>query len=213
MVQTNEDAAQGEIEAVVFDVGRVIVQWDLRYLFEKLIDDPEELDFVLSNVITEAWHFEHDAGRPLAEMVAERKAIFPAHGGLIDAYTARFLETIPGRIPGTADLIESLAEGGIPLYAITNFGAEFWAQFFPTEPLLTRFRDIVVSGSEKIVKPNPAIFQLAEDRFGHRSGAMLFIDDNQANIDAARDLGWQVHHFSNAEQLAIDLRNRGLVKA
>ena len=76
------------IEAVVFDVGRVLFQWELRALFEKLIADPAELDFVLAEVITEQWHFEHDAGRPLAEMVPERKALFPAHAQLIEACAA-----------------------------------------------------------------------------------------------------------------------------
>ena len=81
------------ISAVVFDVGRVIVQWDLRCLFVKLINDPAELDWFLANVVTEQWHFQHDAGRPLAEMVPERIAEFPSYASQIEAYTTRFNET------------------------------------------------------------------------------------------------------------------------
>ncbi|MXP15528.1 HAD-IA family hydrolase [Altererythrobacter confluentis] len=199
------------VQAVVFDVGRVIVQWDLRCLFAKLIPDQQELDWFVANVVTEEWHFQHDAGRPLADMVPERKAQFPDYAVLIDAYAERFLETIPGPVAGTAALIDGLAEAGQPLFAITNFGAEFWEMFRPTEPVLDHFQDIVVSGKEKLAKPDPAIFQLAQARFGHAPAQMLFIDDNLANITAARREGWQVHHFENAAVLETDLRARGLI--
>lgn len=200
-----------KIGAVVFDVGRVIVHWDLRNLFAKLIDDREELDWFLENVVSEEWHFQHDAGRPLAEMVPERKAEFPDYAHLIDAYAERFLETIPGPVEGTASLIEGLFARGIPLFAITNFGAEFWEMFRPTQPVLDLFEDIVVSGVEKLSKPDPAIFTLAAERFGHAPGAMLFIDDNAANIASAHRLGWQVHHFRHARGLQQDLEARGLI--
>ena len=204
-------AVEAPVEAVVFDVGRVIVQWDLRHLFARLIDDPVELDWFCANVVTEEWHFEHDAGRPLAEMVLERKAQFPEHAHLIDAYANRFLDTIPGPVEGTAGLIERLAAKDVPLFAITNFGAEFWQEFRPTEPLFDHFRDIVVSGEERLVKPDPAIFELAERRFGYRAGSMLFIDDNAANIDAAARLGWQTHHFTGAARLETELSKLGLI--
>lgn len=199
------------VEAVVFDVGRVIVQWNLRYLFERLIDDPEELEWFCTNVVTEEWHFQHDAGRPLDEMVPERKAQFPDHAHFIEAYRNRFLETVPGPVPGTIELIEQLAGRGHPLFAITNFGAEFWEQFRPTQPVLAHFRDIVVSGAEKLAKPDPAIFELAAERFGFAPEAMLFIDDNAANVAAASALGWHVHHFHSAEGLAADLSSRNLI--
>ena len=199
------------IEAVVFDVGRVLVQWDLRCLFAKLIDDPDELEWFVANVITEEWHFQHDQGRPLAAMVPERIAEFPAYARHIEAYATRFNETVPGAVPGSIELVETLHASGIPLFAITNFGAEFWAQFRPTQPVFERFRNIVISGVEKIAKPDPAIFELSARRFGHAPGAMLFIDDNAANVDAARACGWQTHHFRDAAGLAADLRERGLI--
>ncbi|XUU61044.1 HAD family hydrolase [Erythrobacter sp. HA6-11] len=202
---------QQEIKAVVFDVGRVIVQWQMRALFEKLIEDEAELDWFLKYVVTEEWHFEHDAGRPLGDMLPERKALFPDYADLIDAYAARFLETVPGPVPGTADLIERLAERGIPLFAITNFGAEFWDMFRPTQPVLEHFGDIVVSGVEKMAKPDPAIFNLAAKRFNYAPQNMLFIDDNAANITAASALNWNVHHFHGAEGLERDLTSRGLI--
>lgn len=191
-------------DAVVFDVGRVLFEWDLRHLFAKLIEDAAELDWFLANVVTEQWHFEHDAGRPLAEMVPERIARFPGHAHLIEAYAVRFNETIPGPVPGSLEIVAGLARRGVPLFAITNFGAEFWDQFRPSQPVFDLFTDIVVSGVEKIAKPDPRIFELAGLRFGHSPNQMLFIDDNAANIAAAAASGWQVHHFSDAGTLARD---------
>lgn len=200
-----------DVKAVVFDVGRVIVEWDLRALFAQLIVEPERLDWFLSNVVTEDWHFQHDAGVPLDDMVPALVTRHPAWAQEIEAYRGRFLETIPGPVPGTAALIERLAAEGVPLYAITNFGAEFWAQFRPTCAILDHMNAIVVSGIEKLAKPDPAIFELAARRFGHSPAHMLFIDDNAANIAAADALGWQTHFFSNAGHLEADLAGRGLI--
>ncbi|WP_067737405.1 HAD family hydrolase [Novosphingobium naphthalenivorans] len=199
------------IDAVVFDVGRVLVQWDMRLLFAKLIDDPERLDWFCGTVVTEEWHAQHDAGRDLAEMLAERKAQFPGHDELIDAYATRFLETIPGNVPGSHEIVRELAQRQVPLFAITNFASSFWREFRATEPLFDLFGDIVVSGDEKLAKPDPRIFDLAARRFGREPGSMLFIDDNAANIASARALGWQVHHFHDAEALRADLASRQLL--
>ncbi|AKH42748.1 2-haloacid dehalogenase [Altererythrobacter atlanticus] len=198
-------------EAVVFDIGRVLIEWDLRHLFEKLIPDREELDWFLDNVVTEEWHFQHDAGRPLAEMVPERQAQFPRYAPLIEAYATRFLETIAGLVPGTHLLVDRLADRGVPVFALTNFGADFWQMFRPTQPVLDRFGDIVVSGVEKCAKPEQAIYEIAEQRFGLLPQQIFFADDNAANIAAARARGWHAHHFTNAENLAEDLVRRGLL--
>ena len=199
------------IEAVVFDIGRVLVEWDLRILFRQLLADETEVEWVYRNVVTEAWHGQHDAGRPIAEMVAERILEFPQYAPVIEAYAARFNETIPGPVPGTSELVEQLHDLGLPLYAITNFGADTWAAFRPTFPLLDRFKDIVVSGLEKLAKPDPAIYALAARRFGRDPGTMLFIDDSRPNVISARDCGWHAHHFTSAINLAADLRTYGLL--
>ena len=141
------------IQAVVFDVGRVLYQWRLGHLFEKIVTDPARLATVLDEVVTEEWHFEHDRGTPLARMVPERIALYPDYETEIRAYAARFNETIPGPVPGSLALVERLDKRGVPLFAITNFGAEFWAGFRPTAPIFDRFRDIVVSGEEKLSGP------------------------------------------------------------
>ena len=144
-------------------------------------------------------------------MVAERVALFPEHAPLIADWFNRFNESIPGPVPGSLELVEALHANGVPLYAITNFGADTWAGFRPTAPVFDKFRDIVVSGVEKLAKPDCAIFELAAHRFGHAPGAMLFVDDVLANVEAARECGWQAHHFTSAAGLEAELRARGLL--
>jgi 2-haloacid dehalogenase len=197
--------------AVVFDIGRVLFEWQLRHLYAKLIADPSELDWFLGHVVTEEWHFQTDAGRPLAEMVAELKARHPARTALIDAYAERFLETIPAPVPGMHELVHKLASRGVPLYALTNFGAEFWARFRPTQAIFTLFEDIVVSGVERVAKPDPEIYAIAEGRFGVPPQLLFFVDDNAANAAAAVARGWHAHVFTGAAAFEAQLSARGLL--
>ncbi len=201
-----------KITTVVFDVGKVLFKWDLRYLFAKLIDDKKELEYFVSNVVTPKWHFQHDAGRPLGEMTAERTAEFPQYAALINAYATRFNETIPGPIEGSLEIVSELAARGVPLFAITNFGAEFWDGFRPTQPIFDHFGDIIVSGVEKLVKPDPAIYALALRRFGLQPGEAIFIDDNLDNVVSARANGFAAHHFEEAQSLRIELNDLGLLE-
>lgn len=198
-------------QSVIFDVGKVLFDWDLRHLFAKLIDDPAELEWFVTHVVTAEWHFQHDAGRPLAEMVPERKAEFPAHGALIDAYATRFNETIPGPVPGSLDLVARLDAAGAPLFAITNFGHEFWQAFRPTQPVFDRFRDIIVSGTERLTKPDAAIYALAIERFGIDPAGALFVDDNAANVAGAEAAGIAAHLFRDAAGLEAELAARGFL--
>jgi 2-haloacid dehalogenase len=200
-----------KITTVVFDVGRVLFEWDLRYLFAKLIDDPKELELFLANVVTPDWHFQHDAGRTPGEIVAERTIQFPGHDKLFNAYLTRFNESIPGPVPGSMEIVSELAERGIPLFAITNFGHEFWEAFRPTQPIFDLFVDIIVSGTEKMVKPDPAIYALALRRFGLQPGEAIFIDDNLDNVLSARANGFVAHHFTDAPTLRAELAEYGLV--
>ncbi|MDP4873170.1 MAG: HAD family phosphatase [Sphingorhabdus sp.] len=194
-----------KITTVVFDVGKVLFEWDLRYLFAKLIADRDELEFFVTQVVTPEWHFQHDAGRALDDMVAERITEFPEYAKLIAVYANRFNETIPGPVTGSLEIVQELAESGVPLFAITNFGAEFWEGFRPTQPIFDLFQDIIVSGVEKLVKPDPAIYALALQRFGIRPGQAIFIDDNHANVISARENGFATHHFRDAASLRAEL--------
>ena len=189
------------LAAVVFDIGNVLYRWDIRALYAKLIPDPARLDWFCREVVTPAWHFQHDAGRSHRETVPELIAQFPEERDLIEAYAPRWLETIPGPVEGMLELVEELAARSVPLYAITNFSAEFWGMFRPTAPVFDHFRDVIVSGAERMMKPDPAIYELAVARFGHPAGTMLFIDDRHENVAAAEACGFQAMLFEDAPRL------------
>jgi 2-haloacid dehalogenase len=200
------------VDAVVWDIGRVLVEWDFPRIWRDVIPDAAAHADFTSRVVSEAWHYRHDCGESMADMVAAKIAEFPQHAALIERYRTHWLESVPAPIDGTHPLVERLARRGVPQYAITNFGAEAFAMFRPTFPILDHMIDIVVSGREGLVKPDAAIFALAAARFGRDAARMLFIDDSAANIAAARALGWQVHHFTgDARALQTDLERRGLI--
>lgn len=198
--------------AVIFDVGRVLYDWDPRILYRRLIADDRALDAFVRDVVTTEWHFQHDAGRDFADTSAELVALYPQHRDLIAAWGPRFGESIGDPIPGMHELVAELDSAGVPLFAITNFSHEFWPPFRAREAVLfDRFRDVVVSGKEKLVKPDPAIYALALARFGLKPGDAVFIDDNRANVDAAAALGIHALHFTDEVALRPQLRALGLL--
>ncbi len=154
---------------------------------------------------------QHDLGRPSAETTAELIALHPGERNLIEAYVPRWLETIPGPVPGMIELVEELAAAGVPLFAITNFSDEFWRMFMPTAQVFRHFRDIVVSGAERVIKPDPAIYRLALKRFGLAKGEGLFVDDREENVGGAEAEGFAGHHFGDAATLRAELERLALL--
>lgn len=198
-------------KAVIFDVGRVLFHWQLRSLFEKLIEDESELDWFLSNVITEEWHFQHDQGVSLGELLPARIARYPDHALLIAAYAARFNETAADPVEGVHPLVRRLHGRGVPLLCLTNFGDELFRQFRAVNPIFDLFQDIIVSGAEKIAKPDPRIYEITERRAGLPGDALFFTDDNPANVEAARARGWDAHVFTDAASLEAQLTASGFL--
>lgn len=200
--------------AVIFDIGRVLYRWDPRHLYERLIPEAGALDAFLRDVVTTEWHYQHDAGRDFADTSAELIAQHPHHRALIEAWGPSFLDTIPGPVEGMPELVDDLHARGVPLYAITNFSHEFWPPFCAREAaMFDPFRDIVVSGEERLVKPDPAIYARALDRFGLRAQEAVFVDDNEANVAAAAAIGLHALHFTGEPQLRRELAGLGLSTA
>ncbi|GGO98574.1 HAD family hydrolase [Stakelama pacifica] len=189
----------GRAKAVIFDIGNVLFHWDPRYLYERLIDDDRALDAFVRDVVTQEWHFQHDAGRDFAETSAELAALYPQHADLIAAWGPRFNESISGPVPGMHEIVAELDSAGVPIFGITNFSHEFWPPFRAEwESVFAPFRDVVVSGEERLVKPDPAIYRLALDRFGLEPQDAVFVDDNPNNVAAAAALGIDAVQFTDA---------------
>lgn len=198
--------------AVIFDVGNVLFDWNPRFLYERLIGDGQTLDAFLSQVATREWHFQHDAGRPFAETSAELAALHPEYAEWIALWGPRFNDQVPGPLPGMVALVEELDAAGVPLFAITNFSAEFWPPFRAQwAGVFDRFRDILVSGEVRLVKPDPAIYRMALDRFGLAPHDAVFVDDNRANVDAAAALGIHAVLFDGADRFRAQLVGHGLL--
>jgi 2-haloacid dehalogenase len=198
--------------AVIFDVGNVLYGWDPdSFLVRQIADDDARMRFV-DDVGLWQWHETLDGGRPYAEAAAELSERFPEYAHLIAAWSDRFGETITGPVAGVHAIVEELDRRGVPLFAITNFSADFWAPFYERErPFFRRFRDIVVSGEVKLLKPDPAIYYLALDRFRLRPTDVLFIDDRIINVEAAEAVGMRAHLFTTAEDLRERLKAEGLL--
>ncbi|WP_239987552.1 HAD family hydrolase [Sphingosinithalassobacter portus] len=198
--------------AVIFDVGNVLYRWEPRALYERLIDSDQALDAFLENVCTKEWHFQHDAGRDFADTSAELSAQYPQHADLIAAWGPRFNETLPGPVPGMPQIVADLDAAGVPIFGITNFSHEFWPPFRAREAaLFAPFRDIVVSGDEKMVKPDPAIYALALERFGLAGPDAVFVDDSPPNVDAARAAGIHAVLFTDSSDFRAELVRLGLL--
>src|SRR4051812_2639183 len=199
-------------KAVIFDVGNVLYGWDPdAFLVRQITDDEARLRFI-EDVDLYAWHETLDGGRPFAEAEAELNEKFPQYAALIAAWSDRFGETISGPVPGVHAIVEALDARGVPLFAITNFSADFWPPFLAKErAFFDRFRDIVVSGEVKMLKPDPAIYWLALDRFRVKPAEALFVDDREINVEGALAVGMAAHLFTDAADLRARLESEGLL--
>jgi 2-haloacid dehalogenase len=199
------------VDTVVFDVGNVLIQWDPRHLYRQLLPNDAAVEKFLAEVCTGAWNIEQDRGRTWEDAIAERTALFPQHAALIRAFSDRWQEMVPGEVPGSAAIVEALRARGVPLYAITNFSAEKYAETLTRFPILGRFRDVVVSAHERLIKPDPAIYRLLLDRHGLSAGQCLFVDDSPTNVRGAEAAGMRAHLFGDAAGLRAELGGLGLL--
>ncbi|MGL5362817.1 MAG: HAD family hydrolase, partial [Bosea sp. (in: a-proteobacteria)] len=150
---------------VVFDVGNVLLRWDVRLLYRQLFSDEAQMDLFLKTICTPAWNIEQDRGRSWAEGVSLLVSQHPQWEAEIRAFDERWQETVSGSISGSVAVLERLKALGKPVYAITNFSAEKWAESTIRFPFLTTFDGAVVSAHERVVKPDPAIYRVLFERY------------------------------------------------
>lgn len=209
--------AQRSIDAVVLDVGNVLIQWDPRALYRKIFlnadgtPDEDKVVWFLDTICDQHWNIQQDLGRSIAEGNAALIRKHPEWREAIEAYYGRHLEALPGPIESTVACMRALKNAGLPVHGLTNYGRETFAMAKTRFDFLNEFDGVVVSGEEGLVKPDPAIFEILTSRFKLTPKRTLFVDDSRANIDAADKLGFQVHHFTAPDALMPCLVEHGLL--
>lgn len=193
----------------MFDVGNVLIRWDPRNLYRKLLDE-ERLEWFLAHVCDSAWNVEQDRGRSWADAVTERIARHPEWASHIRAFDERWQEMVAGPIEDNVAVLQRLRAAGVPTYAITNFSREKFAETCERFPFLAEFEGVIVSAHEGLLKPDPAIFRLFLARYGLDAGACVFIDDSKENVRGARAAGMRAIHFAEGVDLAAALRAFGV---
>ena len=196
----------------LFDLGRVVLDWEPARLYSRILPDPAERTRFLSEICTMDWHTRHDAGVSFADNAASLIAQYPDYEAAIRAWGGRWLEMFDGYVDGTPELIDRLEARGVPLYALSNMPSEVWPTMQEHFPLVKRFAHVVVSGDIRLVKPDPAIFAHTLKMMGEPAASdVFFIDDNEANIAAADGLGFRTHLFRSAGRLEAALVAEGLL--
>ena len=195
------------IKNIIFDFGGVLVDWNPHYLFDDFFKSEEKSDWFIKNVCNSEWNAEMDCGKPFSVAVAERIAQFPDYEEGIRLYHTDWMKTMGEEIPGMYDLIKSLKENGFPvIYGLTNWSAETFPTVRKKYRIFEMIDYIVMSGEEKLLKPNPLLYKVLLDRYNLVAKECLFIDDNQANVDGAINVGIKSVRFEGVEKLKKDLK-------
>ena len=196
---------------VVFDIGNVLIAWDPRNLYRRFFKGREEdMEWFLSNVCTPAWNVEQDRGRSFADAVELLvKEHPPELHPMIRAFDTDWHETISGPIHGSVDILKALKRNNVPVFAITNWNQDKFREARKRFDFLNSFDGIMVSGDERLLKPDREIFELFYARYGVKPEAAVFIDDSLRNVEGARAAGMHALHFTSADTLARDLRELG----
>ncbi|HEY8381404.1 MAG TPA: HAD family phosphatase [Microvirga sp.] len=198
---------------VVFDIGNVLLRWDPRHLYRTIFDDEERMEWFLANVCTSAWNIEQDRGRDWDEAVALLVKDHPTHEPAIRAFHERWHETVSGIYEENVAILDRLRKAGVPTYCITNFSGPKFREAQMRYPFLATFDGIIVSGDERLLKPDPAIFRLLLSRYGLAAEDCIMIDDSLANVEGARSVGMHAIRFVDDMDLAAQLRAKGITAA
>lgn len=210
-VRSHTSAECSPIEAVVFDLGGVLLDWDPRHLYRKLFSDREEMEWFLAEICSPAWHAPHDRGVSTPASCAQLASMHPELAEFIWAWSKRSEEMIGGVDAGSVEVLRAVRETALPCYALTNMEAETYPRRLRRFRFLRWFDGTVVSGLEGVAKPEPAIFSRLLDRFGLTPGTTLMIDDTKENLEAASEFGIQTILFRSSRQLRAELEAVGVL--
>lgn len=198
------------IEAVIFDIGNVLIEWQPERWYDAKIG-PERRRAMFETVDLHAMNDRIDRGEDFHAVVYETAEVHPEFGDEIRMWHDNWLELAAPLIPHSLRLMEALQAKGVPVFALSNFGIGTFAVAKPHYPFLARFDQAFVSGHVGVTKPDPEIYRVVEARSGIDPDALLFTDDREENIAAARSRGWQTHLFDGPEGFACRLVSEGLL--
>ncbi len=200
-----------QIKNIIFDFGGVLVEWNPRYFYRTYFKTEEEMEYFLGNVCTTEWNTMQDAGRPLEEGVRLMIEQHPEYQDAIEHYYAEWETMLHSDIPETAELLREVKAAGYGVYGLTNWSAETIGSAFRRYDFFKLFEGIVISGVEKLIKPDHRIYRLLLERYGLTAEECVFIDDNPANIAAAEELGIRGILFTDAASARAQLQELGVL--
>jgi 2-haloacid dehalogenase len=194
------------IRAIIFDFGNVLVNWDAHQLYKRFFPTIEAVTTFLQHIRFTEWNAKQDAGRPFSEGVAELSQQFPQYAELIQAYDTYWMESLTSTNHETVEIAQQLKQNGYLISLLTNFSAEKFALTRKRYNFIEMFDDILVSGEHKIIKPEPAIYQLALKRIHLKAEECIFIDDSLPNVQSAQRLGIRAIQYHSPTQLRLALQ-------
>lgn len=198
------------IKNIVFDFGGVLMDWDPRYFFRTYFNDDEKMEWFLKNIAKDEWNAEQDRGRSLAEGTEILVKQHPDWEKEIRAYYDNWATMLKSDIPKNVEVLREL-DGHYQLYGLTNWSAETFPYALKHYDFFKLFEGkIVVSGTEKLIKPGREIFDVLISRYQIQPEESVFIDDNAKNIDTAKSLGFETVHILPDTDLGKELRQLGL---
>ena len=199
-------------DTIIFDLGGVLIDWNPKYLYQKIFHNENDLHYFLENICTSSWNQEQDAGYPLAQATDELADKYPEYDAEIRAYYVRWQEMLGGYDEQCVAILKNLhQQQHCRLLALTNWSGETFHIAKTMYPFLNLFEGIVVSGDEKIKKPDPGIYEILIERYGIQPDMSIFVDDTKINTETAANLGFQTIHFLSANQLLEELQKWGLM--
>jgi len=199
-----------EIKNIIFDFGGVVMDWDPRYFFKTYFNDDEKMEFFLKNIAVDEWNVEQDRGRTLQEGTEILVKQHPDWEKEIRAYYDNWTTMLRSDIPENVEVLKQL-EGKYHLYGLTNWSEETFPFALENYDFFKVFEGkIVVSGTEKLIKPDKEIFEVLLNRYDLKAEESVFIDDNAKNIATAKSLGFITIHIKPETNLGEELKNSGI---
>lgn len=199
-----------KIKNIIFDFGGVVMDWDPRYYFKTYFNDDEKMEFFLKNIAVDEWNIEQDRGRTLKDGTEILVKQHPKWEKEIRAYYDNWTTMLKSDIPKNVEVLRKL-EGKFHLYGLTNWSEETFPFALENYDFFKIFEGkIVVSGTEKLIKPDKEIFEVLLSRYDLKAEESVFIDDNAKNITTAKSLGFITIHIKPETDLGEELKNLGI---